>query len=241
MRPTIPQTTLPNTQKPKLSSSGKSTESQWGVSFEYFNQTDYFGLGGQNAKWFMSVLNCLTKMNKIPKETFIKSPIQMEANRYHKINWTQDGIPIQRRQFTWVNKDILENEDDFPFYQFQISISLGRVVGFWNNEHNLFHILMLDPAHNAQPSKKRNWQIRKTTILDCDYTTLTQGIAEVIRKFENKGGCYDIISLLRMLPLAYHERGLLFIALEDEYLQELEDKIGTRSITDVLELGISGL
>lgn len=231
---------LPSRNKKPVAST-PSVSNQWGVSFEFFNQTDYFGLGESTSKWFMSMLNSLTSLNKIPKDEFIKSPVRMEANRYHKINWEQPNIPIQRSEFTWVNRIILDNEEEFPFYQFQISQTLGRVVGFWNAFHNLFHIVLLDPAHNIQPSKRTGYRVDKTTILDCHYTMMTTGITQIIEKYEKDETFKEITYSLRALPAAYTERKLIYLSLDDDYIQTLEERIGQRSIKDVLELGITSL
>lgn len=226
-------------QKPIASSPAASN--QWGVSFEYFSQTENFGLGDAPSKWFMSMLNSLSKLNKIPLDDFIKLPTWIKANRYHKINWGQPKIPIQRHEFTWVKKAILDNEEEFPFYQFQISQSLGRVVGFWNSSHNLFHIVLLDYAHNIQPTKGRGYSVDKTTILDCEYTMMTTGIAQIIEKYEKDDTFKEITYSLRALPTAFTERKLIYLSLDDDYIQTLEDRIGERTIKDVLELGITSL
>jgi hypothetical protein len=42
------------------------------------------------------------------------------------------NIPIQRIDFDWIERKILENEDEYPFLQFQVSTALGRVVGFFD-------------------------------------------------------------------------------------------------------------
>ncbi|MBF4448927.1 hypothetical protein ERJ76_25315 [Vibrio anguillarum] len=63
-------------------------------------------------------------------EDFISNEGEKGSWRYHKINWNQKNIPIQRGDLEWVDKVYRDNPDDYPLLQFQVSTALGRVVGF---------------------------------------------------------------------------------------------------------------
>jgi hypothetical protein len=170
-KPAILSSTFGNSEKPQLGIKIAKDSDQWGVSFQFFKQVEYFGLGERDPKWFVSLIERLTQLNSIPKSQFQTIPHYLKANRYHRIDWTGTNTPMKRSDFNWVNNDIIANEDDFPFYQFQISKSLGRVIGFWNGGHNLFHIILLDPAHNMQPSGGAyNYSVQPTSELDCEYS-----------------------------------------------------------------------
>ena len=47
--------------------------------------------------------------------------------------------------------------------QFSITKSTGRIVGYFDRDSSIFHIVLLDPEHNIQPAKKTNYQIQPTT------------------------------------------------------------------------------
>lgn len=55
-----------------------------------------------------------------------------DAYRFHPIDWAAKNIPIQRMDFDWIERKILENVDEYPFLQFQVSTALGRVIGFFD-------------------------------------------------------------------------------------------------------------
>lgn len=78
---------------------------------------------------------------------------------------------------SWIYKDYLENEEDFPLYQFQISMANGRVVGFFD-ENWVFNIVLVDPNHNMQPSKDYDYRVTPCFPLDNHYECLKKAIHE---------------------------------------------------------------
>ncbi|MBU0695986.1 MAG: hypothetical protein KKE39_05605, partial [Bacteroidetes bacterium] len=144
-----------DTNKPNVGNRIKD-QLTWSFSFRYFNQSEYFGLGEIDSKWFVSVINRLRDLGKEDIESFIKDHRVKDSNRYHKIDWDANNIPIKREDIYWVDKNIIENEEDYPFFQFQVSKGLGRVIGFWKEDYSAFFIVLLDPKHNMQPSKDFN-------------------------------------------------------------------------------------
>ncbi len=143
----------------------------WTFSFRYWRQVDFFGLSGAESKWFVSLLEKLKELSYFEVEKFVEDSSQKSAWRYHPINWSQKNIPIKRDDLEWVDTQYLENEDEFPLLQFQISRALGRVVGFWD-EKKIFNIVLLDPLHNIQPSKSHSYRVDKTGILGCEYSSI---------------------------------------------------------------------
>ena len=97
------------------------------------------------------------------------------AWRYHRINWNQKNIPIAIQDLDWVPKEYRNNSDEYPLVQFQISKSLGRIVGFWD-EDNIFNVVLLDPLHNIQPAKSHGYRVDPCSPLSCDYTSLLNEI-----------------------------------------------------------------
>jgi len=195
-----------------------------------------------DTKWFVSVLERLKDLNGIDLHEFITSTPMRSNNRYHPIDWNHTNTPLKRTDFSWVRKEIIDNEDDFPFYQFQISKALGRVIGFWNSSHNLFHVVLLDPAHNMQPSGgKYKYKVDKTSELSCEYTDMAKGLSHIIHEYGNQPEFSDIIKKLKLVPKEFVQRSVLFISVDGSYIEELNNKIGDRCISEVIELGILNL
>jgi hypothetical protein len=71
----------------------------------------------------------LSELSQRDVKGFITSSAERDAWRYHPINWNQTNIPIQRRDLTWIDADYLGNNEEYPLLQFQVTTTLGRVVG----------------------------------------------------------------------------------------------------------------
>lgn len=151
MKPVLEHTPLNN--RPVLVDVG---EKKWTFSFQYWKQIEFFGLDKSNPSWFVSLIEKLKDLSGKDVKNFVSTGEQRDAWRYHNINWNQTNIPIQREDLDWLDKDYRENEAEYPIVQFQVSQALGRVVGFWD-ENSVFNILLLDPLHNIQPSKRYNY------------------------------------------------------------------------------------
>lgn len=223
-------------KKPVL---GKDIKDQltWSFSFKYFNQTDYFGLGETDAKWFVSVIERLRDLGKEDIDTFIKDHRIKDANRYHKINWDATNIPIKRDEINWVDKIIIENEEDYPFFQFQVSKGLGRVIGFWKEDYSAFFIVLLDPKHNMQPSKYFNYKVDDTSILPCEYTSLLCDIDE-IRGIKCSNIECDCRKKLDNLPTNLNRGRFVYFQLDEDFYNEFIQVTKNKSIREIIENGL---
>lgn len=236
-RPPIPDVPSPKTPKTGVDSIPKP--SNWVFSFQYFNQTRYFGLERTDPSWFVSLLERLRDLCKEDRERFFRDIHQKDSNRYHEIDWNAKNIPISRRDLDWLPRDIIENETEFPFWQFHISRALGRVVGFWTDYDTIFNIVLLDPFHNIQPSKHpHNYKVTDCDSLHCHYSSLLLDIEGLCRHDCKASDC-DVIQSLRQLPYQKHNgANFLYCSLDDEYIKELNELLRTRSLRDIIELGI---
>jgi len=235
------------TQKPKTGTISPSRKPviidntkdklNWSFSFKYFKQIKHFGLGETSTKWFVSLLEKLSDLSKEKIDDFFKVHQTKEANRYHKIDWGATNIPITRNNLHWIDKNIIENEEDYPFFQFQISKGLGRIVGFWEENYRFFNIVLLDSKHNLQPSKNYNFKIDETTIEHCELTTLLLAIDKLKGLKCLHDGCKFKEELCN-LPLKVDRGKLVCFLLEEEYYQEFIDKTKAKSIKDLIELGL---
>jgi hypothetical protein len=132
-------------------------------SFRYFAQVDkYFGVGEVEKAWFLNLLYRLGALNAFDVDVFRTRGELQDQFRYHQVNWTQKNIPIQRNDLSWLPPDYRDNDVDFPFYQFSITTSNGRFAGFWD-EASVFNIVLFDPHHNLQPSKRFNYVVTNCT------------------------------------------------------------------------------
>lgn len=214
-------------------------QQDWSFSFKYFKQIDFFGLGEIQTKWFISLIEKLTELSKENINEFFKDHRKKDGNRYHKINWDAKNIPIQRNEITWVDKNIIQNEEDYPFFQFQISTGLGRVIGFWQENYEHFHVVLLDPAHNMQPSKDFNYRVDLTTILNSEMASLLVDL-DRIKSIECTGsgeGC-PCKTELSMVPTNLNRGNYVYFQLDDEYYSEFSEKLKNKSVKEIIELGL---
>lgn len=161
-------------------------ERRWVFSFRYWKQFQYFGLNRSTPEWFVSLFDKLQELSTRGVDSFRKNSGEMDVWRYHAVNWEQTNIPIKRSDLNWIDKTYLDNEEDYPIYIFQISTSLGRIAGFWD-EHQQFNIVLFDPLHNLQPAKSFGYKVDACDALSCDYTLLLNQVDEITKKCGSEG------------------------------------------------------
>jgi len=210
---------------------------KWAFSFEYFNQIKYFGLDRSERKWFVSLIDRLKNLATIDRNTLFNDKNTKEFFRFHQINWTSTNIPIKRNELDWVNKIYLSNEDEYPFYQFQLSKANGRIVGFWNENYTVFFIVLLDPLHNIQPSKNFDYVVDDCYPLSCEYTSMHTDIHNIIAKKSNCPNC-NIKSDISKIPTKLNHTNAIIGFLDDSFLKEYESLLEKMSLSEILELGI---
>ena len=171
---------VPKSQKIILSPPARL--SKWAFSFRFWRQIEYFGLDKSSTAWCVSLLERLAQLSDLQVDDFLSDGAAKDAWRYHDIDWNQKNIPIKRHVLDWIHKDYLDNEEDYPLVQFQISLALGRVIGFWD-ENRVFCVVLLDPLHNMQPSKSHSYRLDPCSPLSCEYTSLLLQIQEA-KSFE---------------------------------------------------------
>ncbi|WP_155935026.1 hypothetical protein [Methylobacterium sp. 10] len=143
----------------------------WTFSFRYWKQHDLFGLGVVDGSWLASFLEKLHDLSSKPVSYIYSDPAVKVAWRYHSIDWNAKNVPMARSDFSWVDEDYRNNPEEYEFYQFQISMALGRVIGFWD-ENRVFNILLVDRMHNLQPSNYSDYKIRDCPVVDNKFTEL---------------------------------------------------------------------
>ncbi|MBB6128339.1 hypothetical protein [Mucilaginibacter lappiensis] len=206
----------------------------WSFGFKFFEQRDYFGFSTVGVSWFVSVMQRLKQASQM--EYVGMTQVLEDGYRYHEISWDAKNIPLKRADFHWVNKNYLENEQEFPFCQFHISKGKGRVIGFWD-ENNVFQILLLDPLHNLQPSKFTSYELRECFPVKSEYDSLSHDIQKIIRDPCNIAGC-KIFDKLSLLPSGMNNTNVIMGYLDDGFFSMYAEILKSKTMTEILEAGI---
>ncbi len=142
-------------------------------SFAYFKQYDYFGLDDTSVNWFASLLDRLKDLSG--KDIGIMGDYtQRKQYRIHTVDWGQTNIPIQRKDLNSVPSVYRDNETEYPFWQFMLSQSTGRVAGFLDEKSAVFYIVLIDHKHNLQPTLDHGYKVDGTTKLQTKYEIALQ-------------------------------------------------------------------
>jgi hypothetical protein len=213
----------------------------WTFSMRFWRQAEDFGLGGLAGSWFVSLCDRLTALCQIGLDEFFRDTETRQAFRFHAIDWQATNVPVQRADFDWLPKPYLENEDDFPFYQFHVSKGLGRIVGFFD-ERQTFNVLLFDPNHNIQPSKYTDYKIRPTSIGSCQFSAVVDVAHSVAAKCavpecEIKNTIRSVIYEETLVQTG----GIVICRLSDEQhdrFRNLRQDGKTGDISDILEMGL---
>jgi hypothetical protein len=211
-----------------------SETNKWSFGFQYFSQIRYFEIGGVANSWYISLIDRLKEVSQINREKFLNDFSQHGNIRYHKIDWNSKNTPIKRADLNWIDKDILDNEDEFPMLQFHISKALGRVVGFWD-EKNIFQIVLLDPKHNIQPSNYNSYHVDDTYFMSCEYSSLLIDIDKIKNKVTPQCTCPICIEI-KKVPSKLNNSNFVCAYLDNPYIEKLDST--DLSLTEIIELGL---
>lgn len=209
-------------------------------SFSFFRQIPNFGLEECSKEWYIGLLQRLETLGNMTQQEILEENRGSKALRCHPINWSARNIPIQRKDLYWLPREILENEDDFPMMQIGISKSTGRIVGFFDGNSSTFHIVLLDPKHNIQPSKKTNYQIQHTREGLSQYDELLKRLERVKEVVKNckceKCKLYEHIDSMDNL-----HNNIVYVELDNEFYNEYSEIVEEHSLKEILEAGILGM
>lgn len=215
---------------------------RWCFSFKHWRQRDYFGLDKTDARWLTSLLGKFQVLSEEEIEVFWRTPEKRDAWRYHAINWNQPKIPVKLSDLDWIPQTYRDNPEEYPLVQFQISKTLGRVIGFWD-ERLVFNVVFLDPLHNMQPTKGYDYRLDDCGPLRCDYTQLLHKIERFVADHCKANGCACAEELARIETRQDLLQALNVVVLKvtDEdmaYLQELTAIGGKVTLYDLFQCGL---
>lgn len=206
-------------------------------SFSYFKQIPNFEIGCCSQGWHVGLVERLVTLGNMTPQEVLEENKGSIALRCHPIDWTAKNIPIQRKELDWLPEEILNNEEDFPMMQFSISISTGRIVGYFDREPSIFHIVLLDPNHNIQPAKKTNYQIQPTTKGISQYDELLNKLERIKKIVENcpDKSCklHEHISTVEEL----HDN-IVYVGLDKDFYSTYQEILQEHSLQEIIEQGI---
>lgn len=147
-------------------------------SFRYAAQQEFFGIAGEDASWFASLQDRLKDLSS-KTGSIVDNKEMRDTYRLHPIDWKAKNCPISIDDLKSVPDVIKHNDTEDFFWQFQLSKGTGRVVGFFNEEHSVFYIVLLDPKHNIQPSKDYGYVVDPTKVAVTEYERVRLQIHEM--------------------------------------------------------------
>jgi len=185
------------------------TQRRFVFSFRFYKQQKFFGLGGLDSSWFAGLFDKLTEISDMSYEHLMQNFKAKNAWRLHEVNFAAKNCPVARKELSWIHKDYLNNLEEYPFFQFQITKSHGRVIGFWD-ETGVFNIVFLDPLHNMQPSDYSDYKVRDTVLAASHFSAAISIIETSIANCQGECGCRQIYPKLQdILAGGTHNPALL--------------------------------
>lgn len=150
-------------------------------SFRYFSERKFFGIGDTSPEWFKNLYHRLIDLS-VKTASILEDYNMRTAYRLHPIDWDAKNCPIKIDDLDRIPQKIREKAADNFFWQFQLSQGTGRVVGFFNEEHSIFYIVLLDFKHNIQPSKRFGYSVDDTEFAMTEYEKIQAHILELESK-----------------------------------------------------------
>lgn len=208
-------------------------------SFEHFRQIDNFGIGNCSQLWHIGLLERLAVLSKMTPKQVLEENAGSDSLRCHKIDWSAKGVVAKRTDFDWLPPVILDNEDEFPLMQFSISTGTGRFVGFFDNNSATFNVIVLDPNHNIQPSRKHGHQIIATAIGVSQYDDLL-GKLNKIQTISTKCTMQPCV-LNTHIDHIENTHNIVYVGLDNDFYAAYVDLLQEHSLTQIIETGIMEL
>ena len=214
---------------------------RWAFSFRFLRQIDLFGWGDQNSGWFVGLVEKLTELSKLTTDEVVSDLGVRDVWRFHPVKWTSTDCPLRRENLTWIDTEYRDNSDEYPIYQFQLTVSTGRVIGFWD-ENRTFNVILLDPMHNLQPSKDFDFRVRTTKVHASSYGNLLDAIMSV-----KKAECQNHECARNVAISALGKRdadGIIITRVDDARLARIYaimELYDCSSVLDIFDAGLSTL
>lgn len=231
----------PSVDAPKPISLVAGAPKKWCFSFRYWRQRQYLGLDHSDVQWLTSLLERLQLLSNEEVERFLRTPAMKDALRYHNINWNQRNIPVSLKDLNWIPAYYRDNPE-CPLVQFQISRTLGRVIGFWD-ERWIFNVVFLDPLHNMQPTKDTGYRLDDCGPLGCDYTRLLHAVQATLESCCKKKGCNcsEGLASIQTRKDFLEALSVVMLKLPDSDMKDVEflqQSVGPIALYDIFRCGL---
>lgn len=239
-RPRVSAGDVPRARTSEVNSGKPPPSKRFTFSLQFWTETDCFGLGETEAKWFVSLLSRLRELgrenvSRITEDIGFKSTM-----RCHEIDWDARGMPISEDEFYGLlPPGVRGNREEFPIVQLAVSKGLGRVHGYWDNDW-CFQVVLLDPLHNLQPSKTVDYRVRESTVATCELTELLAKLDAVRSENCTAQACGVAAAVSGVIDSQLERRAVVIAALTPEMrtrLKNLCDRVPA-SFADVIEAGL---
>lgn len=122
------------------------------ISFEYWRQVEYFAFDPSPQAWLVDLLTRIGVVSQFTREQWNGEAKDRPPWRYHRVT-LEGSCPIRRLDLNWLPKTVVNDEEQFPFYQFSLGTGDGRVLGYWET-NDRFAVILLDPHHNLYPDER---------------------------------------------------------------------------------------
>lgn len=154
---------------------GAKSDEKCKFSFAHWSQIKNFGLDCERVDitWIVALLDQLKILSDHTIEELTTDRKLGKALRYHPIDWNGSGTTMSKED-AWKLIPEGYRSDEYEIAQFQITMSKGRIIGFFDHEW-VFRIVLLDPMHNmilAKESHHANYRVRNTADLLTPYQKL---------------------------------------------------------------------
>lgn len=188
------------------------------------------------------MLQRLSDISKVNLSDFFDDYKQQDWFRYHPIDWAAHKIPIKISDLDWLGEQ--RHAEDFEMVQFQISTGTGRIIGFFDPQ-KIFNIVLFDPSHNLQPSKKFDYRVQATHIAECQLSKTIVRIQNAIVSSEHVDKSIKT-QMLRDIQEQYSDitGGCIMIDVSDQCLEKIFFLVSSGMLVrmgDVIELAIDDL
>lgn len=225
-------------EKPKVKAATLIPQRENGLpylsfSFRYVAQQEFFGIGGEDASWFANLQDRLRDLSG-KTGAIVDNEAMRKAYRLHPIDWKAKNCPITADDLRSVPDVIKQNNTEDFFWQFQLSKGTGRVVGFFNEEHSIFYIVLLDPKHNIQPSKDYGYALTPTHEAVTEYERVRMQISEM-EKVRLKCSKADECPMRDLLATEYFAKDMMYISMEEELVEMYSQMVEAGSLKDDFE------
>jgi len=140
---------------------GRVEKRRLSFSFRFFRQIENFGIAGKGDVWMSGLLQQLALLSDKEAESLFSSYADKKQLRLHPLDLSSGKSALKLSDFSFIDRKELPDGEENLFWQIEISMANGRIIGFFSADHTIFHIVFLDPNHNAQLSNYSNYRIRR--------------------------------------------------------------------------------